>query len=202
MEKVKQIEALLRGEGLSEKQLRERLEVFNTLDYAVSRLITKIPEFKGIEVYGSILNEKFNGNSDIDTNFLWDGYDNPSPPNKDTRYIKGLSYYRHIMKMLERKTKHNIHQMYNLNGRKVRELLSYRYPWSELIIPFGVFLGNECYREEAAKKILHELRESGRSEGWHKARKKFNEWRHKDLTNPEDNYKLSSFTKLARDYQI
>ena len=58
------------------------------------------------------------------------------------------------------------------------------------------------FRKQIAKNIIQEIKEKGLFNQWSKVIHTFNISNRKDLTNPQEDYRLSSFEKLIKDYEI
>ena len=130
---------LLRKDGFSKKELEERLKILNKLELNVLDLNKEIPEFKGIEIFGSFLNSYFNNSSDIDVNFL---LMNNRIYNKkcDCHNI----YYFHIIDRLSDKISFKINCYLELDKSMISELSNFdEYEMQRTSIPFGIFLGDE-----------------------------------------------------------
>jgi predicted nucleotidyltransferase len=200
MKNFKQIEELLKKERLTEEQLKKRIDLFTNLDHTVSTLINQFQEFKGIELYGSILNRKFNEKSDIDISTFWQNY-NPGDP-KNWKYLKECTLQKYVTDSLEHVTERRIHGGYlmYINDEYPTEIQENKIRLYHVGIPFGIVLGDETYINKLRIGVLKAIESSRRIKEWKVAQKNFDDWSHKDLSNPEKDYKLSAFQKLKKQY--
>lgn len=195
--KIKQIGILLRKDNVSELDIKKRLKIFENLSSKVSKLMKEDPKFKGFEIFGSLLNEYFNPNSDIDVNFLL----------KNSKiYSKKCSchknYYFHIEDSLKTKF-FNVYNYVDLTEEVIKNMSNFDdYTIRRIMVPFGVFIGDKNYRIYIAGKVIKKIEENKLVNEWSKVVHQFSIWNHRDLTNPKENYRLSSFEKLIRDYKI
>jgi len=189
---IERIEILLKGEGLKEQQLKERVGLLTSLDHAVSELMRQNPgfSFRGVQIFGSILNGSFTEKSDIDVYTCWEGYHTVNTP-RMWEYLRDF----------ESQSGRHLHEGPIIIDGRFLEIFTRTNGRKEFAcIPFGVFLGDESYINQRRIEILRIVDILGDRTNWSSAQRYFNHWRNKDLTNPKGGYKLSSFQRLKDVY--
>ncbi len=175
-EKYHQIKELLESYGsLSISAVQDRLCLIQELDRLIGSFIGDV---KGITVFGSLLNDKFNPNSDIDFAVVMNSKKNC------------LNDELRVKRAIESET-----------GRKASPYMPYgmediprnggEFYLNTQHVPFGVYIGEESFRKGIITNILEGFRVCQKESLWPKVQEKFEWWGNKDLSNPEGNYKLS-----------
>ena len=188
---IEGLEQMLKAEGLSCAEIRERIRLIQTITYRVDELIGERIGFKGLGLFGSIMGKRFNNISDIDVSLTFGG----STINEEM--IVGVTA------PLEEMTQRSIDPSFNWR-KEIYQCMelppSPETGWS-FFVPafFGVYIGDESYRRRTAEGIVSIIKPEGQG-WWDIVRIAFGKLGHKDLTNAEGNFSLSSFEKVCSDY--